>query len=104
MSAEARYFLRREARDAGVNLERDGVPFMRLRTGKKDSRMAQACRAARDAGIVVYAIGFMVNDRTAGVLRDCASSAGHFFRVEGLEISDAFTAIARQVRQVRLVE
>jgi hypothetical protein len=67
MSAEARYFLRREARDAGVNLERDGVPFMRLRTGKKDSRMAQACRAARDAGIVVYAIGFMVNDRTAGV-------------------------------------
>jgi hypothetical protein len=29
---------------------------------------------------------------------------GHFFRVEGLEISDAFTAIARQVRQVRLIE
>jgi Flp pilus assembly protein TadG len=104
MSAVTRERLRREALYAGVDLERDWVPFMRFGTGTKDSRMAQACRAARDAGIVVYAIGFMVNDRTAGVLRDCASSAGHFFRVEGLEISDAFTAIARQVRQVRLVE
>ena len=103
-SAVSRERLRREARSVGVNLEQDWAPYTRFGTSTKDSRMAQACRAARETGIVVYAIGFMVNDRTAGVLRDCASSPGHFFRVEGLEISDAFTAIARQVRQVRLVE
>ena len=70
----------------------------------KDTRLSRVGRAARDAGIVIYTVGFEVRDRSAGVLQDCASSPAHFFRVEGLEISDAFTAIARQVRQVRLTQ
>ena len=38
------------------------------------------------------------------VMRDCASSPSHFFRVEGVEIEDAFEAIARQINQLRLTQ
>jgi hypothetical protein len=99
--AYMRYLATRNANDyyAWDNETYDAVSFQ-----TKDDRLSRVCRAARDAGIVIYTVGFEVSDRSAGVLQDCASSPGHFFRVEGLEISNAFTAIARQVRQVRLVE
>jgi hypothetical protein len=83
----------------------DNEPYHASIASLKDQRLSRICQAARDAGIVIYTVGFeLPNDNAALVLEDCASSPGHFFRVEGLEISDAFTAIARQVRQVRLIE
>jgi hypothetical protein len=37
-------------------------------------------------------------------MQDCASSPSHFFRVEGVELSEAFRAIARQINQLRLTQ
>jgi hypothetical protein len=91
-------------RDADDYYDWDNEPYHASIASLKDQRLSRICQAARDAGIVIYTVGFEVTDHSAGVLEDCASSVGHFFRVEGLEISDAFTAIARQVRQVRLIE
>ena len=54
--------------------------------------------------IVIWSIGFEVTDYSAGVMRDCASSPSHFFRVEGVEIKEAFKAIARQINQLRLTQ
>ncbi len=72
--------------------------------GAKDTRTRQICDAAKDVGIIVFTIGFEAPDAARVVLQDCASSDSHFFDVNGLEIRDAFAAIATSIRQLRLIQ
>ncbi len=37
-------------------------------------------------------------------MQNCASTDGHFFDVEGTEISEAFQSIANQITLLRLVQ
>ena len=67
-----------------------------------DSLLHSVCDAAKAENIVIWTIGFEVSDHGANVMEQCASSPSHFFRVEGIEISEAFNAIARQINQLRL--
>ncbi|MEN8658616.1 pilus assembly protein TadG-related protein [Marivita sp.] len=69
-----------------------------------DDRLSTICSSARDADITVFAIGFEAPDEGQAAMRDCASSPAHYFPVEGLEISDAFQAIARTINQLRLTQ
>lgn len=71
-------------------------------SSEKDNRMDDICTAAKDKNVVIFAIGFEVTDTNATKLSNCASSAGHFFRVEGVEISEAFASIAAQLHRLRL--
>lgn len=70
----------------------------------KDQLMESICTAAKDQEIVIYTIGFQVSDSTAAKLENCATSPAHFFRIENLNISDAFTAISRQISKLRLTQ
>lgn len=70
----------------------------------KDQRTKHICDAAKDEGIIVYTIGFEAPRSGERVLQDCASSDGHFFDVNGLEIEDAFSSIASSIRKLRLVQ
>ncbi|KIN60395.1 Flp pilus assembly protein TadG [Sulfitobacter noctilucae] len=69
-----------------------------------DYLLANVCSAAKAKKIVIWSIGFEVTDHGANVMRNCASSPSHFFRVEGIEITDAFQSIARQLNQLRLTQ
>lgn len=69
-----------------------------------DARLSTICSQARDADITVFAIGFEAPEEGQAAMRDCASSPAHYFPVEGLEISDAFQAIARTINQLRLTQ
>lgn len=69
-----------------------------------DTLLSSVCDAAKDKKIVIWSIGFEVSDHGAEVMKDCASSPSHFFRVEGVEIKEAFSAIARQINQLRLTQ
>lgn len=69
-----------------------------------DSLLSTICDAAKAKGIVIWSIGFEVGAHGANVMKDCASSDSHFFRVSGVEIVDAFEAIARQINQLRLTQ
>ena len=69
-----------------------------------DSLLNSICTAAKHQGVLIWSIGFEVTDHGAAVMRNCASSPSHFFRVEGVEISEAFKAIARQINQLRLTQ
>lgn len=60
------------------------------------------CDAAKNNGILIYSIGFEISNTSAQAMEDCASSPSHFYRVEGVNISDAFSSIARQLVQLRL--
>lgn len=67
-----------------------------------DHYLQQVCTAAKDKGVIVYTIGFEVSNHGASEMEDCASSPAHFYRVEGIEISEAFDSIARQLNALHL--
>ncbi|WP_168798017.1 TadE/TadG family type IV pilus assembly protein [Pacificoceanicola onchidii] len=69
-----------------------------------DSRLSAICKAARDEGIVVFAVGFEAPAGGQAAMEDCASSAAHYFDVEGVEITETFHAIARQINSLRLIQ
>ena len=70
-----------------------------------DARLSDICTAAKEGNrITVFAIGFEAPTRGQDAMRDCASSLGHYFDVEGTEISDAFRSIASQITMLRLTE
>lgn len=73
-------------------------------TVKANGLLDNICDAAKDQNIVIWSIGFEVTDASADIMRNCASSPSHFFRVEGVQINEAFSAIARQIHQLRLTQ
>ncbi|OAN78296.1 hypothetical protein A8B82_11260 [Sulfitobacter sp. EhC04] len=78
--------------------------YEKYNASQGDNLLDSICDAAKEARIVIWSIGFEVTDHGADVMRNCASSPSHFFRVEGVEIEDAFEAIARQINQLRLTQ
>ncbi|RLJ60458.1 Flp pilus assembly protein TadG [Litoreibacter meonggei] len=80
--------------------------FRKHNSGTADNRLAAICEASRTAGIVIFSIGFEINNNpyAKGVMSNCATSDSHFYAVEGVEISDAFGAIARTINQLRLIQ
>lgn len=73
-------------------------------TGTKNARTHAICEAAKDKSVLIYTIAFEAPTAGQVVLKDCASSVSHFFSVSGLEISNAFDAIASSIRQLRLTQ
>ncbi|WP_146346820.1 pilus assembly protein [Falsiphaeobacter marinintestinus] len=70
----------------------------------KDTRTRAICEEAKDENIIVFTIGFEAPSRGQEVLEDCASSPAHYFDVDGLEITDAFSSIASSIRKLRLTQ
>jgi len=62
----------------------------------------QQCELAKSKGIIVYTVALDVADYAAEEIKECASSAGHFFEVTGDEVIDAFVAIASSIQHLRL--
>jgi Flp pilus assembly protein TadG len=60
------------------------------------------CDLAKAQGVVVYTVAFETSQRAADDLAKCASSPAHFFDVDGLEVVDAFVAIASSIKRLRL--
>lgn len=69
-----------------------------------DRRARALCTQARNAGIVVFAIGFEAPTSGQNLMSDCAATPSHYFDVNGVEISEAFSAIARTINQLRLTQ
>lgn len=71
-----------------------------------DTLQRAACDAAKRSGIEIYAIGFEmdgVQQRALDTLLYCASGENHYFRVDGIDISSAFNAIAASASNLKLV-
>ncbi|PHQ98419.1 MAG: hypothetical protein COB39_08905 [Marinosulfonomonas sp.] len=76
--------------------------YSRVSGAAKDTRMSNICTAVKSNNTLIFTIGFEVSDSNATKLSACATSAGHFYRVEGVEISEAFASIAAQLNSLRL--
>lgn len=70
----------------------------------KNARMANICSAAKSKGIIIFTIGFEVDDGDAVYMENCASSESHFFRVAGTDLTTAFLEIANKISELRLVQ
>ncbi len=62
------------------------------------------CNQAKANGVVIFTIAFEAPSAARTQMANCASSPSHYFNVTGLEISDAFSAIANQINQLRLTQ
>lgn len=71
---------------------------------KANARLSllHVCQAAKDNGVVVFTIGFYLTNTTD--MRNCASSASHFFDVRGTGISLAFEQIAMAIQKIKLTQ
>jgi len=69
-----------------------------------NTQLKAVCQAAKDAEITVYTVGFEVSNASARLMRTCASTPSHFFRVAGEEMTSAFNAIARDIVELKLVQ
>lgn len=69
-----------------------------------NNRLAAICAAARDKGIIIYTVAFEAPENGQTALRNCASSESHYFDVAGTDITQAFAAIASDIRALKLVQ
>ncbi|WP_246040525.1 TadE/TadG family type IV pilus assembly protein [Roseovarius arcticus] len=78
----------------------------RVQGSEKDAQMSNICTAIKNQGVVVYTIGFEVpSDGTAErELKKCATSDAHYYRANGIDITDAFSSIASNVVNLRLTQ
>ncbi len=67
-------------------------------------RMQAVCNRAKANNVIVYTIGFQLEEAGKTQMRNCASSAGHFYDVVGLDIASAFRAIANSIQKVKLTQ
>ena len=68
----------------------------------KNARLQSICNAAKGSDIEIFTIGFETSEASSAVMQTCASSDAHHFDVNGLNISNAFTSIAREIHELRL--
>lgn len=68
------------------------------------TRMYAVCNRAKANGVTVFTIGFQVNSTSQTQMRNCASSASHFYNVSGLDIATAFQSIASAIQKIKLTQ
>ncbi|SDK31387.1 pilus assembly protein TadG-related protein [Aliiruegeria lutimaris] len=68
----------------------------------KNTRTSNICKAAKDAGVLVFTIGMDTYGQGDTTLADCASGPSYFYDVESDDLDQAFTSIARTINQLRL--
>ena len=71
-------------------------------SSEADARLSEICETARDQRIVIYTVAFEAPSGGQAALRDCASTPSHYFDVAGTDISGAFSAIASDIRALKL--
>lgn len=69
-----------------------------------NARLSDICQAARNQGIVIYTVAFEAPSGGQLALQNCASSPSHYFDVNGTDISAAFSAIASDIRALKLTQ
>ena len=79
--------------------------FNTTTTSSARNQFLAVCQAAKDAGIVVFTIGFDVAVGSAAHtdMSACATSSSHFYDVDGLQLQSAFSSIVATIQKLKLV-
>lgn len=60
------------------------------------------CTFAKGKKVTIFTIGFQVPSSYEGQMQSCASSASHYYPVQGLDIKTAFRSIWSAIQKIRL--
>ncbi|CTQ49999.1 TadE/TadG family protein [Jannaschia donghaensis] len=73
---------------------------------RADNNLSNICKAARDAGVVIYTIAFQAPEDGQAAMLDCAGEGneGSYFDVEDLDIAAAFDDVLASVSRLRLTQ
>lgn len=80
-----------------------GYPLDSEGTSDKNARLDDICTAAKAAGIKIFTVGFETSISSGEILRQCASSDAYYYNAVGLDLTDAFASIAREIGDLRLM-
>ena len=72
-----------------------------------DTQLQQVCSQAKSKGVVVYGIAFEAPTNGQTQIRNCSTdgtTGSHYFNATGLQINTAFSAIAKNISQLRLTQ
>jgi hypothetical protein len=70
-----------------------------------DERFTATCNAMKAAGITIYVIGFEVSSSHRTLLRNCATSAQHFFESPTTaQLQSVFQQVGAQLASVRMTD
>jgi hypothetical protein len=75
--------------------------------GDAFEQAADLCTEIKDAGIIIYTVGFDVGSDTSvqNFMRNCASSTSNYYLASnGTALRAAFVAIAQDINSLRLTE
>ncbi|MDK3075464.1 pilus assembly protein TadG-related protein [Sedimentitalea sp. JM2-8] len=78
--------------------------FSKREKAAKDQFTKHICDAAKDRDVIVFTIGMEAPITGIKTLKDCASSASHYFNSDGSDILAAFDSIATSIRKLRLTQ
>ena len=73
-------------------------------TTTMDTQLQAACNQAKSKDVIVYGIAFEASTNGQTQIKNCATSAGHYFNATGLQITSAFRSIANNISQLRLTQ
>ena len=62
------------------------------------------CNEAKANGVIIFTIAFEAPAAARTQMANCASSPSHYYNVSGIDITDAFRAIANQINELRLTQ
>jgi Flp pilus assembly protein TadG len=69
-----------------------------------DTQLQKSCTQAKTKGVIVYGIAFEAPTGGQTQIKNCATSAAHYYNASGLQISSAFKSIASNISQLRLTQ
>lgn len=70
-----------------------------------DSRQAKTCSAAKAKGVIIYAIGVGVSNRSKTLLQSCASTTDKYYDVtDASQLTAVFNAIAGSIQNLRIAK
>ena len=73
-------------------------------TATMDGQLQNICGQAKSKGVIVYGIAFEAPSNGQTQIKNCSSSAGHYYNASGLQIKTAFKSIANNISQLRLTQ
>lgn len=80
-----------------------GKNYDKITKSKSEQYFRQLCSTAKDNGIIIFTVGFDVNDTAAAQMQTCASGPEYFYRVNALDIKSAFESIATAIQKIKLI-
>jgi len=76
--------------------------YEKYSAAKGDILTDQICTAAKNEGVIIFAIAMGAPEPGQQAMSSCASSPGHYFETSGDELVAIFEAIADQITDLRL--